>query len=65
MMVTFVWGKTIVTYDDLNSGFKVSETMKEIGFEDGDKILKVDGKEVENQLEIPMMIVSRLSLIHI
>ena len=31
MMVTFVWGKTIVTYDDLNSGFKVSETMKEIG----------------------------------
>ena len=59
MMVTFVWGKSIVTYDDLNSGFKVSETMKEIGFEDGDKILKVDGKEVENQLEIPMMIVSR------
>jgi regulator of sigma E protease len=58
-MVTFVWGKTIVTYDDLNSGFKVSETMKEIGFEDGDKILKVDGKEVENQLEIPMMIVTR------
>ena len=59
MMVTFVWGKTIVTYDDLNSGFKVSETMKEIGFEDGDKILKVDGIEVENQLEIAMMIVSR------
>ena len=59
MMVTFVWGKTIVTYDDLNSGFKVSETMKEIGFEDGDKILKVDGTEVENQLEIAMMIVSR------
>ena len=59
MMVTFVWGKSIVTYDDLNSGFKVSETMKEIGFEDGDKILKVDGKKVENQLEIPMMIVSR------
>ena len=58
-MVTFVWGKTIYTYDDLNSGFKVSETMKEIGFEDGDKILKVDGKEVENQLEIPMMIVTR------
>ncbi len=33
--------------------------MKEIGFEDGDKILKVDGIEVENQLEIAMMIVSR------
>ena len=59
MMVTFVWGKNIVSYDDLNSGFKVSETMKEIGFQDGDKILKVDGLEVENQLEIPMMIVSR------
>ena len=59
IMVTFVWGKNIVSYDDLNSGFKVSETMKEIGFQDGDKILKVDGSEVENQLEIPMMIVSR------
>jgi regulator of sigma E protease len=59
MMVTFVWGKNIVSYDDLNSGFKVSETMKEIGFQDGDKILKVDGSEVEDQLEIPMMIVSR------
>ena len=43
MMVTFVWGKNIVTYSDLNSGFKVSETMKDIGFQDGDKILKIDG----------------------
>lgn len=59
MMVTFVWGKNIVTYSDLNSGFKVSETMKDIGFQDGDKILKIDGSEVENQLEIPMMMVSR------
>ena len=42
MMVTFVWGKNIVTYSDLNSGFKVSETMKDIGFQDGDKILKID-----------------------
>ena len=41
MMVTFVWGKNIVTYSDLNSGFKVSETMKDIGFQDGDKILKI------------------------
>jgi|TARA_A100001015_G_scaffold299758_1_gene384259 regulator of sigma E protease len=59
MMVTFVWGKNILTYSDLNSGFKVSETMKDIGFQDGDKILKIDGSEVENQLEIPMMMVSR------
>ena len=33
--------------------------MKDIGFQDGDKILKIDGSEVENQLEIPMMMVSR------
>ena len=41
MMILSVWGKDVVTKDDLTYGFKVSDTMKEIGFRDGDKILTV------------------------
>ena len=53
MMVAFVWGKTIITNNDLPGGYEVAEIMKPLGFKDGDKILQVDGKDLE------------LSLIHI
>ena len=55
----FVWGKTVVTQDNLNSGFKVSEVMQEVGFNDGDKIISVDGKELVDQFEINKMLFTR------
>jgi len=58
-MVLFVWGKNVITAEDLNSGFTVSESMKKIGFEDGDKILKIDGNDLEDQLQIINILVSR------
>ena len=58
-MVLFVWGKNVITAEDLNSGFTVSESMKKIGFEDGDRILKIDGKDLEDQLQINNILVSR------
>ena len=58
-MVLFVWGKNMITAEDLNSGFTVSESMKKIGFEDGDRILKIDGKDLEDQYQINNILVSR------
>ena len=58
-MVLFVWGKNVITAEDLNSGFTVSESMKKIGFEDGDRILKIDGKDLEDQIQINNILVSR------
>ena len=52
MMVAFVWGKTIITNDDLPGGYEVAEIMKPLGFKDGDKILQVDGKDLENIIDI-------------
>jgi regulator of sigma E protease len=46
MMVTFVWGKDIITSENLKDGFEVNEIMKPYGFSDGDKILKVDGRAI-------------------
>ena len=52
MMVAFVWGKTLLTNENLPDGFEVAEVMKTYGFEDGDKILKVDGEDLENIIDI-------------
>ena len=52
MMVTFVWGKDIITSENLKDGFEVNEIMKPYGFSDGNKILKVDGEPFENVVDI-------------
>ena len=52
MMVALVWGKTVLTNDNLPAGFEVAEVMKSYGFNDGDKILKVNGDDIENVIDI-------------
>tara|TARA_B100000780_G_scaffold69771_1_gene46348 strand:- start:4381 stop:5694 length:1314 start_codon:yes stop_codon:yes gene_type:complete len=52
MMIAFVWGKTILTNEDLPAGFEVAEVMKPYGFKDGDKILQVNGEDLENIIDI-------------
>ncbi len=49
-MVLFVWGSPSLTNDNLEDGLYASETVQEYGFQDGDKITKINGKEVENVL---------------
>ncbi|WP_339699593.1 RIP metalloprotease RseP [uncultured Marixanthomonas sp.] len=48
MGILFFNGTTIITNDDIPKGFAVAETFKEMGFEDGDHILQVNGKEFED-----------------
>ena len=52
MMVAFIWGKTIITNEDLPGGYEVADIIKPYGFKDGDKILEVDGKSLENIIDI-------------
>ena len=52
MMIAFVWGKTVITNDNLPGGFEVAEVMKSYGFKDGDKILQVNGEDIENVIDI-------------
>ena len=52
MMVALIWGKTVLTNENLPAGFEVAEGMKSYGFNDGDKILKVNGDDIENVIDI-------------
>ncbi len=41
-------GQKIVTNDELPNGFSVSQTFKDLGFQDGDQVLKLNGAAFEN-----------------
>ncbi len=50
--VLFVWGEQYLPTKNVKYGVVVSETGKEMGLRNGDKILAIDGKEVENFYKI-------------
>ena len=52
MMILFVWGKDTLTTEAVPNGIEVSELAEKIGFRDGDKILNVDGRTLDNVLLI-------------
>ena len=52
MMVMYTWGSGYIEADDMPNGFAVADTFKEYGFEDGDKVLAVNGEPLKNSLEI-------------
>ena len=41
-------GQRIVTNDNLPNGFSVSQEFKDMGFQDGDQVLQVNGEDFEN-----------------
>ena len=51
-MMMIVWGKTYVSPESLDKGFAVSKTMEELGFQDGDDVLEMNGKPVESVSDI-------------
>ena len=50
--ILYFYGRDITTNDDLTNGFSVAEQFKEYGFEDGDQILRVNGEELLNVMDI-------------
>ena len=68
MMVLFVWGSSFVGPDDMPQGFAVADEFKEFGFEDGDRILSVNGEEFENSIDVNRFLfmrdVKNITVIH-
>ncbi|OBX23499.1 MULTISPECIES: RIP metalloprotease RseP [Bizionia] len=52
MMILFVWGTDYTTKDDIKYGFGVTKTMEQYGFQQGDKIVSVDGKPFSEVTDI-------------
>ena len=59
MMVLFVWGKETLPQENIPLGLEPSELIQEIGFEKGDKIVDVDGQELDYVLDINKMLLLR------
>lgn len=58
ILVMFGYGKDVVTNENLPYGIAVHPKIMELdlGFEDGDKILSIDGEKIENLRQIPIQI---------
>lgn len=55
--VIFVWGKEYIPLENAKYGFSFSKTMQEIGFQNGDKILKVDNLAPKTYQEVGKKII--------
>ncbi|MFI8380106.1 RIP metalloprotease RseP [Leeuwenhoekiella sp. NPDC079379] len=68
IMIIATYGDEYSTPEDLKYGFGFTPTMEQYGFEQGDKILAVNGKELEDQLAFPQMLmmrdVSKVTVLH-
>ncbi len=47
-MILFTWGEEYLPNQNAKFGIVVSQTGKEIGLRNGDKVLSIDGKNIEN-----------------
>lgn len=52
MMILFVWGKEVLPTEDAPKGFRVSAIAEEIGFQNGDQVLSVNGKPLEHVMDV-------------
>ena len=48
MMIHLVWGKDTLTSEAVPNGMDVTVLAESVGFQDGDRILKVDGEVLDN-----------------
>ncbi|MFN2261753.1 MAG: RIP metalloprotease RseP [Psychroflexus sp.] len=59
MMVLFVWGEDYIDPEVFDDGMAASEIMKDYGFQDGDKILNVNQKPLDSQIDINKFLLLR------
>jgi len=52
MMIMFVWGKNYVGPDEMPKGFAIAEEFKQYGFEDGDRVLQLNGEDLQNSTDV-------------
>lgn len=58
-LVLFTWGDNYVKNEGVSYGFAAHPIMQELGFEDGDKIITVDGEELFNVVDINKYLLMR------
>ncbi|MGB1307384.1 MAG: RIP metalloprotease RseP [Oceanihabitans sp.] len=51
MIILFTWGTSYVAKDAVKYGYGVSKTLENYGFQQGDKVISIDGKPVEELSE--------------
>ncbi|WP_109301752.1 RIP metalloprotease RseP [Aquimarina sp. AU474] len=68
MAMIYTWGTNHVGFEDLPKGFAVAESFKELGFEDGDRVMQVNGADLEDVTQINhylfMRDVKDISVVH-
>lgn len=52
IMIMFVWGENYIGAEEMPEGFAIVDEFKEYGFEDGDRILQVNGKDFQNSIDV-------------
>ncbi len=55
-MILFAWGENYISVKEAKYGLYYSQVMHEIGFNDGDRVISIDGREIENVSEIAQSI---------
>ncbi len=55
--ISYVWGDAYVATKDAKYGFVASPLAQEMGFRNGDKILNVDGLEVEDSKDVTLQMI--------
>ena len=50
--ISYTWGSSYLANEDVKWGYNFSTTAEQMGFEDGDKIIAIEGKEIDNVNEI-------------
>ncbi|ULC59869.1 RIP metalloprotease RseP [Flaviramulus sp. BrNp1-15] len=48
VIMLFVWGTNYITKDDVKYGYGVSKTLENYGFQQGDKIISINGEAIED-----------------
>ena len=51
MIILFTWGTSYNTKDDIKYGYGVTKTLENYGFQQGDKIVSIDGKPLSEHSE--------------
>ncbi|WP_298542079.1 RIP metalloprotease RseP [uncultured Aquimarina sp.] len=59
MVIIFTWGTSYVTIEDVPDGYEVAELFEGYGFQDGDRILKVNGEDFKDARDINMYLFLR------
>ena len=52
MMILFVWGTNYIGPGEMPEGFAIVDEFKEFGFEDGDRVLQINGEDLQNSVDI-------------